>query len=126
MTRIIFILLVFVGVSGTSYAQSSALNNGQLKKQGDGYVAWLESTQSWVKPKAFWLAYAKENGGLTWGQRQDYPPYEQVKELDKMIIQVKSGDCLMEFFHERWRRANDVRRWDQKFNEVGGCPNVFD
>lgn len=31
----------------------------------------------------------------------------------------------MEFFHNRWRRANDVRRWDPLFNEHGGCPDVF-
>ncbi|MDX1406343.1 MAG: hypothetical protein R3192_17540, partial [Woeseiaceae bacterium] len=65
-------------------------------------------------------------GGLTWGRRTDYPPYDQVDELDTMIIELESGPCLMEFFHTRWRRANDVRRWDAAFNEYGGCPNVFD
>ncbi len=43
-----------------------------------------------------------------------------------MIIEVESGPCLMEFFHTRWRRANDVRRWVAAFNEYGGCPDVFD
>jgi len=32
----------------------------------------------------------------------------------------------MEFIHERWRRANDVRRWDDAFNDYAGCPHVFD
>ena len=30
------------------------------------------------------------------------------------------------FFHSRWRRANDVRRWNPQFNEVLGCSVVFD
>ena len=42
------------------------------------------------------------------------------------MVEVKSGLCLMEFFHTRWRRANDVRRWDDRFNEYAGCAKVFD
>ena len=76
--------------------------------------------------ETFWDRDADRRGGLTWGRRTDYPPYNKVKELDTMIIEVESGPCLMEFFHTRWRRANDVRRWDVTFNEYGGCPDVFD
>jgi hypothetical protein len=32
----------------------------------------------------------------------------------------------MQFHHEKWRRAQDVNRWDDKFNLYGGCPYVFD
>jgi hypothetical protein len=32
----------------------------------------------------------------------------------------------MALFHSRWRRANDVRRWDPKFNDYAGCPEVFE
>ena len=43
-----------------------------------------------------------------------------------MMVELAQGPCLMEFFHSRWRRANDVRRWDESHNEFGGCPYVFD
>ncbi len=66
------------------------------------------------------------NGGLTWGERDTYPEYSLVKERDLLIIKLDSGSCLMEFFHGRWRRANDVRRWDTKFSDVAGCPRVFE
>jgi len=87
--------------------------------------AWDTSTGTWVSPITFWKTYASQQGGLTWGKRSEYPPYAQVKEHDTLIIQLPSGPCLMEFFHTRWRRANDVRRWDPQFNSYGGCSNVF-
>ena len=68
---------------------------------------------------------AGRRGGLTWGSGTEYPPYAEVSELDTFLVQVDEGTCLMEFFHERWRRANDVRRWDDAFNNYGGCPHVF-
>ena len=74
----------------------------------------------------FWLQYAESKGGLTWGQSITYPDYEQVNEGDTLMILLDQGPCLMEFFHSRWRRANDVRRWDNSINEYGGCPYVFD
>ncbi len=76
--------------------------------------------------EAFWLQYADSKGGLSWGKSSDYPPYEEVKEGDTLLIQLEQGPCLMEFFHSRWRRANDVRRWDPSVNAYGGCPYVFD
>ena len=36
-------------------------------------------------------------------------------------VEVEQGPCLLEFFQSRWRRANDVRRWDEAMNEVAGC-----
>ena len=50
-----------------------------------------------------------------------------VRELDadSALVEVEQGSCLMEFFHNRWRRANDVRRWDDKMNTVAGCAYVF-
>tara|TARA_B100001063_G_scaffold218143_1_gene221279 strand:+ start:986 stop:1114 length:129 start_codon:yes stop_codon:yes gene_type:complete len=41
------------------------------------------------------------------------------------MVEVDSGICLMEFYHDRWRRANDVRRWDDKFNQYSACKDVF-
>ncbi len=103
------------------------LHDGQIKREADGrLVAWDEQKKTWLGVEAFWRSYADRRGGLTWGQRKDYPPYEQVKEFDTLIIELKQGPCLMEFFHARWRRGNDVRRWHQLFNEYGSCPHVFD
>ncbi len=65
-------------------------------------------------------------GGLTWGTTDTYPEYEKVKEHDKVLIKLKQGNCLTEFFHSHWRRAKDVRRWDEKVNEYSGYPYVFD
>ena len=79
-----------------------------------------------VETEAFWLDYAASKGGLTWGRSTSYPEYAQVKEGDTLMIELAQGPCLMEFFHSRWRRANDVRRWDPSVNEFGGCPYVFD
>lgn len=85
-------------------------------------VIWDEK----VDTEAFWKRYAESRGGLTWGTSSTYPEYDKVNEGDTLIIQLQQGPCLMEFFHSRWRRANDVRRWDESVNEFGGCPYVFD
>jgi hypothetical protein len=69
--------------------------------------------------------YAKSKGGLSWGKSTVYPEYEKVKEGDTILIQLSQGYCLMEFFHSRWRRANDVKYWHNSLHEYGGCPYVF-
>jgi len=76
--------------------------------------------------ETFWHQYVDSKGGLTWGTSKTYPEYQQVKEGDTILIVLDQGPCLMEFFHSRWRRANDVRRWDESINAYGGCPYVFD
>ncbi|MCX7552272.1 hypothetical protein OS175_00150 [Marinicella sp. S1101] len=76
--------------------------------------------------EVFWMAYTQSKGGLTWGRSAQYPEYNLVKEGDTFMVELSQGPCLMEFFHSRWRRANDVRRWDDSINEYGGCPFVFD
>ncbi|MFK8032001.1 MAG: hypothetical protein AB8G18_17355 [Gammaproteobacteria bacterium] len=115
--------LAVICITAPSIAQDH--REGQLRKSEE-FEAWSQNLDRWVTPLEFWHDFASTNGGLTWGSRDSYPPYSKVKERDFMIINVASGPCLMEFFHTRWRRANDVRRWDTQFNEVGGCPNVFD
>jgi hypothetical protein len=102
-----------------------AASNGEVQLQDGKQKAWHEQTQQWLSLEGFWRAYAKEKGGLTWKEGKEYPPYNQVKEFDLFMVKLDSGVCLMEFFHERWRRAQDVRRWDEKFNEYGACPDVF-
>ena len=109
--------------SNTAFAQQPA--NGQLR--GIEHVeVWSKELNKWVSPIQFWRTFAALNGGLTWGESDTYPEYSLVKERDLIIIKLGSGSCLMEFFHGRWRRANDVRRWDTKFNDVAGCPRVFE
>jgi len=118
-------LLVSLVFTLASYAHDHTKK--ELKTNTDGrVVVWHNANQQWVEPEKFWLAYAKERGGLTWGQRTSYPPYNQVKEFDTVLIQLDNGHCLMEFFHSRWRRANDVRRWGTGFNLYSACPFVFE
>ncbi|MFT6030495.1 MAG: hypothetical protein ACI8O8_002240 [Oleiphilaceae bacterium] len=85
-------------------------------------VTW----KSGMDVETFWMKYADSKGGLTWGKTATYPEYAKVKEGDTLLIQVKQGLCLMEFFHSRWRTANNVRRWHESINTYGGCPYVFD
>lgn len=100
--------------------------DGELRRDGQHWVAWDDANKEWLGVEDFWRAYADRRGGLTWGSSTEYPPYEQVNELDTFLVQLPKGTCLMEFWHSRWRLANDVRRWDPKFNELLGCTQVFD
>ncbi|MBB6522454.1 hypothetical protein [Pseudoteredinibacter isoporae] len=74
----------------------------------------------------FWDRYIDSRGGLSWERSTDYPEYDKVKEGDTFMVELEQGPCLMEFFHSRWRRANDVWRWGEDMNNYGGCPYVFD
>ncbi len=85
-------------------------------------VVWAKD----IDVEKFWLMYTSSKGGLTWGRSADYPEYVKIKEGDTFMVEVEQGPCLMEIFHNRWRRANDVRRWDDSINAYGGCPYVFD
>lgn len=113
LRAILLALVASAGIAACSSSMDSETNND---------VVWQKGTDI----EAFWLAYAESKGGLTWGKSSEYPEYEKVKEGDTFIVEVAQGPCLMEFFHERWRRANDVRRWHESVNEYGGCPYVFD
>ncbi len=85
-------------------------------------LIWAEGE----KVEKFWERYIRQKGGLTWSQSFEYPDYETVAEGDTFMVQLEQGVCLMEFFHGRWRRANDVWRWGDAMNEYGACPYVFD
>jgi len=112
-----------MGVSSSAAAE----RHGELRDlEFGGVAAWDSVQDQWMTPHAFWQAYARASDGRSWGARPDYPVFKRVQEGDTLLIELESGSCLMEFFHSRWRRANDVRRWDPGFNEYGGCPNVFD
>lgn len=99
---------------------------GQIRGSGDWVMAWSQTQERWVPLQAFWWEYAKANErGRHWGEGAEYPAYEEVMEHDTFLEINDEGPCLMYFFHERWRRAQDVRRWDPKQNESLGCPHVF-
>lgn len=119
--------LLLVLTSPLSFAGDEDLRDGQTRTNAQGQLqAWDKEGSRWLDISGFWKAYADRKGGYTYGPTSEYPPYDQVNELDTLLIQTAHGDCLMEFFHSRWRRANDVRRWDPAFNEHAGCARVFD
>ncbi|MGI9290351.1 MAG: hypothetical protein ACR2QG_03630 [Gammaproteobacteria bacterium] len=125
MTNRNFIVLLLLFGSLNISAQD--IQDGQVKRDPGGeLVAWDAEKEQWLDIESFWLSYAGRRGGLTWGRNQNYPQYDQVQEFDIFLVELSQGTCLMEFFHTRWRRANDVRRWDDAFNQYGGCPYVFD
>ena len=103
-----------------------AEEHGEMRVSGQNTEIWDQTLMQWVDVERFWLNYAESKGGLTWGRGSEYPEYSQVSEFDLFLVELEQGSCLMEFFHSRWRRANDVRRWNDQLNHYGGCPHVFD
>lgn len=100
-------------------------NGEPVVKAGKIERVWLQEISSWTSVETFWKFYAKRSSGKYWGQSTEYPTYADVNELDTFMVELPTGVCLMEFWHSRWRRANDVRRWDPAFNEHSACPDVF-
>lgn len=114
------------GVSEESAVRESHPHGTTRMNDAQELRAWNADSSEWVTPDSFWESWAATHGGLRWGRRADYPTYADVSERDLMIIELPQGACLMEFWHRRWRRAQDVRRWSPAFNSYGGCPFVFD
>lgn len=100
--------------------------HGRVFQSDEELVVWHEEKAGWITVEQFWLDHAGRSSGKYWGRAAEYPPYRAVKEHDTLMIELESGSCLMEFFHRRWRRAQDVWRWDPAFNDYGACPHVFD
>lgn len=108
------------------FAQDAEPSHGDASVSDRGLLQiWNAEARQWQGPVNFWLAYAEIRGGLSWPQSSEYPPAERVKEHDTFMVELDTGVCLMEFYHERWRRARDVRRWSELLNTWGGCPDVF-
>ena len=121
---LLFALFLLSGIAVA--ADEAGTRDGQLREHAGSWQAWDLQQGQWLGVVDFWRAYADRRGGITWGENTNYPPYEQVNELDTFLVQLPAGPCLMEFWHARWRIANDVRRWDTRFNDLLGCPQVFD
>ena len=123
-------LLIVLFLAGTSCGADEfppGERDGEVRTLADGgFVAWDGERRRWLHPEAFWESFAIRGRGRQWPSGTDYPPYAEVSEHDTFLVQVDGGSCLMYFFHTRWRRANDVWRWGDEFNEYRGCPTVFD
>jgi hypothetical protein len=119
LTSLIFVIVFSQQVSAQSFRHGEVQTGKQVQ-------AWDSHSGVWVSIEQFWENYGQSRGGITWGEGVDFPPYSEVKEHDTFLFVLESGSCLMEFFHSRWRRANDVKRWDPAFNDYSSCPQVFD
>ena len=100
--------------------------NGEIHRHADGFLAWDAVGERWLSPRDFWVAFAARERGRNWGEGERLPPFRDVNEHDTFLVETADGECLMYFFHRRWRRANDVWRWHPEFNEYGGCATVFE
>lgn len=121
----VLLLMVFSIISSNLLAADPA--DGDLRRNDENKMTiWIESSSEWMTVESFWIKFSKTNGGHAWGKLKEYPEYNKVKEYDTLMIVTEKGECLMEFFHQRWRRANDVRRWNEALNNYAGCPYVFD
>jgi len=123
--RYIFVLSLLL-VSTFSWSADEKAN-GFVKTNSLGELtAWSSVQARWVSLDDFWANYSRNNKNRHWGTSTKYPDYAEVQEFDTFLVQTSSGTCLMEFFHTRWRRSNDVNRWDEKFNDYSGCANAFE
>lgn len=122
------LLGVMLLLSAAAFAEKPAdPSDGQLYGDDDNKVqAWSASAEQWLSVEEFWLAFVDTNDGRFLGRSADYPPYGDLNERDALLVELEQGSCLMYFWHGRWRRAQDVWRWDDAFNEQLGCPFVFD
>lgn len=89
-------------------------------------LIWQPTSSSWLSVENFWHNYASNKNTVYWQKSATYPEYKKVKEGDTFLVELKQGQCLMEFYHSRWRRANDVRRWNDQLNQHSACAYVFD
>ena len=125
--RLIALLLVVSLPTLAAEPPAGGERDGQVFALADGdFLAWDEVQASWLAPLEFWRGFAARERGRNWGEGDTYPTYRDVEEHDTFLVHTANGPCLMYFFHTRWRRANDVWRWDDAFNRYGGCPTVFD
>ncbi len=119
-------LLASLGISDSAYTQETHRHGETRANAEHELMVWDDGLSRWVSPEIFWQRFAAQRDSRWLGRRPDYPPYREARERDLLMIELPQGVCLMEFWHRRWRRAQDVRRWSAALNEYGGCPHVFD
>jgi hypothetical protein len=123
MKALIFSILCFFIVN----VQAEEHDNGFVNKDASGkFQVWNVDKGGWSSIELFWQGFAKTSQAKSWGSANTYPNYDEVSEFDTFQVELEEGTCLMQFYHYRWRRANDVQRWHDTFNEYSGCPYVFD
>ena len=118
--------LALVGVLVFVVGSAQAEEHGRLNFEADKPRVWSDEHAGLVDYEKFWSEFVSANDGKYWGKRSTYPEYSVVREGDTLLIQIEEDTCLMYFFHQRWRRAQDVWRWDERFNQIAACPIVFD
>ncbi|SET11817.1 hypothetical protein [Thalassotalea agarivorans] len=130
MIKYLPLLFCLVACSSNEPQQEAENNNPQHGDIRNGHKPTMEiyygPSQQWMQVEDFWRTFAQDNYGGYKYTGPLYPPYEQAQEFDLLLLEIPYGACLMQFYHERWRRANDVWRWNEKLNEYGGCAHVFD
>lgn len=109
-----------------AYPALASIAHGSARDAGDAFEAYDAGTNRWLSPDDFWRAQVERSGARHWGEGERYPPYADVAEHDTFLVNIDGQTCLMAFFHRRWRRANDVWRWNDRFNTYGACARVFD
>lgn len=117
----VFLFLVCISINAQEPEHGSLIKNSNELSQ-----VWNSNKSEWNDVEHFWKNFASESDAKYWGESDIYPKYSEVNEFDTLLIELEQGTCLMQFFHSRWRRANDVQRWDAAFNDYGSCPYVFD
>jgi hypothetical protein len=121
------VLFIFILCFVVSNIQAEEHDHGFVNESPSGkLLVWNNTENEWNSIELFWKNFIETNKATSWGWTDEYPNYNDVNEFDTLVITLKEGPCLMQFYHSRWRRANDVQRWDDAFNEYGGCPYVFD
>lgn len=117
--------LFFVCFISSIFAEER--RHGKVKSLEEHTIqAWNKDSEKWTSIDDFWTHFSHSNKGKYWGASSEYPNYDDVNEYDTFLVTLEQGSCLMQFFHSRWRRANDVQRWDDVFNQYSGCPFVFE
>ena len=122
--KIAFLFILCLMITNVKAAEPE---HGFVNKSGSGALqAWNADKHEWNDIDSFWQSFTQINKAKSWGITDTYPNYDEVNEFDTLVIKLKQGTCLMQFYHARWRRANDVQRWHDAFNEYSACPYVFD
>ena len=120
------IFITFIVYLMVTSVQAQEHENGFVdNSRAEQPQVWHVKKSEWLSVDSFWLDFAKNNNTKAWPISETYPNYADVSELDTFTVKLEGGTCLMQFYHARWRRANDVQRWNDAFNDYSACPNVF-